>query len=181
MEPWECYPSVWKSKTAFFAYLRGAIRRIWSRYPAKLEWKKTQLTTEKPEGYKGRGKKFGKCAYCGEMFVASHLEVDHIIQVGECNSWETARQFMERLLNCNGNWCLACKTCHKIKSHAERLSVSFEEARLQKLVIEWMKQSKATIVAMCKSKGYNEHSLTNTQKRREAVEAILRKELSIDK
>ena len=177
-EPWEAFPGIWKSQTAFFTYLRGAIRQMWSRYPAKLEWKKRQLTTEKPEGYTGRGKSFGRCAYCGQMFVASHLEVDHIEQAGECNSWETAQRFIRRLLDCNGNWCLACKACHKIKSYAERMGLEFEEARLQKLVIEMMKQSKAAIVAFCVENGYNERSLSNVGQRREAVTEILKRRAS---
>lgn len=174
-EPWELYPAIWKSRAAFFTYLRGQIRLTWSRFPAKQEWKKAQLV-DPPAGYTGRAKKLGKCNYCGEMFAASSLEVDHVEQAGECNSWATAAQFLQRLLDCNDNWCLACKPCHKIKSFAERLGVTFEEARLQKRVIEMMKKDKDAIVAFCVKNGYNERSLTNAAKRKLAVESILRKE-----
>lgn len=171
-EPWELYPSLWKSKAAFFTYLRGQIRLTWSRFPAKLKWKAAQMVLP-PAGYTGRAKKLGKCTYCGEMFAASTLEVDHIDQAGECNSWETAAEFLRRLLDCNDNWCLACKPCHKVKSFAERQGTSFEEARQQKRVIEFMKQAKQVIVEFCVQNGYNERSLTNTAKRREAVTEIL--------
>lgn len=174
-EPWELHPGLWKSQAAFFTYLRGAIRRVWARYPAKLEWKQGQLTSEAPAGYKGRGKKFGKCAYCGGWHTASSLEVDHIQQAGECNSWETAAQFLRRLLDCNDNWCLACKPCHKVKSYAERSGIDFEEAKLQKRVIEFLKQDKSKVVEFCIKMGYNARSLTNADKRRAAVEEILRR------
>jgi hypothetical protein len=176
-EPWELYPGIWKSKAAFFTYLRGQIRLTWSRFPAKLKWKSAQMV-KPPGGYTGRAKSLGKCHYCGEMFAASHLEVDHIQQAGECNSWETAAAFLRKLLDCNDNWCLACKPCHKTKSYAEREGLDFEEAKLQKLVIEKMKQSKQAIVDFCVQMGYNERSLTNAAKRREAVEEILRRSSS---
>lgn len=177
-EPWEKYPGIWKSKTAFFTYLRGQIRLTWSRFPAKLSWKKAQMT-KPPAGYTGRAKTLGICSYCGDQFPASNLEVDHIAQAGECNSWETAAQFMRKLLDCNDNWCLACKPCHKIKSFAERMSVSFEEARQQKLVIEICKQSPTKVVEFCLQNGYNSGSLTNAAKRKKAVEEILKRSTNV--
>lgn len=172
-EPWELYPTLWKSQAAFFTYLRGQIRLTWSRFPAKLKWKSAQMVSP-PKDYTGRAKKLGKCNYCGLFHAASSLEVDHIEQAGVCNSWETAAQFLRRLLDCNENWCLACKPCHKIKSYAEKEGISFEEARLQKRVIEFCKQPTTKVVEFCLQNGYNERSLTNAEKRRNAVEAILR-------
>ena len=171
-EPYELYPDIWKNKTAFFTYIRGAIRSIWSRFPAKLEWKKKQLV-KPPKGYTGRAKKLGKCHYCKEMFAASSLEVDHKEQAGTCNSWETAQEFMYKLLDCNDNWVLACKPCHKIKSLAERKGISFDEAAVQKKVIEICK-NKEKCLAFCQSNGYTASQLSNAAKRRKAVEEVLR-------
>jgi hypothetical protein len=173
-EPWEKFPGLWKSQTAFFTYLRGQIRLTWSRFPAKLKWKAAQMV-KPPAGYTGRAKSLGKCAYCGEMFAASTLEVDHIDQAGECNSWETAAQFMRKLLDCNDNWCLACKPCHKIKSYAEREGLEFEEARLQKLVIEKAKD-KAGTMKFLRERGYTADQISNEGKRRVCLETELRKE-----
>lgn len=172
MEPWEAYPSIWKTKAAFFAYLRGGLRSVWSRYPAKLKWKDSQLTTEKPEGYTGRGKSFGKCHYCGETFTKSALEVDHVQQAGSCNSWETANEFLYNLLDVNDNWVLACKPCHKIKSYAEREGLDFAEAVLTKKVIEFLKKPVAEVKAFCIQHGYTD--VSNPDKRRQAVSDILR-------
>jgi hypothetical protein len=175
--PWELYPTIWKNKTAFFTYLRGAIRKIWNFYPPKIEWKKKQLV-EPPKGYTGRAKKLGQCHYCSEMFPASKLEVDHVDMAGQCNSWETASEFMYKLLDCNDNWVLACKPCHKCKSLAERKGISFEEALIQKRVIELMKKPKQEILAYCEENDYNVSTLTNANKRRAAVEEIIRKDSS---
>lgn len=174
-EPWEHYPTIWKTRAAFFAYIRGGIRLIWSRYPGKLEWKKSQLTTERPYGYTGRGKSFGKCHYCGNMFTASALEVDHVAQAGSCNSWESAGQFLKNLLDCNDNWVLACKPCHKVKSHAEKTGASFEEALIQKRVIEMMKKKKDFVVDFCLAHGYTIDQLSNADRRRAALTEIFSK------
>lgn len=175
-EPWEQHPEIWKSKSAFFVYLRGGLRLLWSRYPAKLAWKKDKLV-DPPEGYTGRAKKLGKCHYCTEMFPASKLEVDHLEQAGQCNSWETAFQFLRKLLDVNDNWVLACKDCHKIKSHAERIGKSFKEAMLEKKVIAFMKRPKNEVIDFCVQHGYNLPALSNSKQRRVAVTSILTKEL----
>jgi 5-methylcytosine-specific restriction endonuclease McrA len=165
-EPWQTYPSIWKNKTAFFTYLRGHLRLIWSRFPAKISWKNSQLILP-PRDYLGRAKKLGKCHYCSEFFAASHLEVDHVKQAGQCNSWETAHQFLKNLLDCNGNWVLACKPCHKIKSHAEKSGSTFEEAAIQKKVIETMKLPREEITAILIANHYKD--VSNAKKRRVAL------------
>jgi len=173
-EPWELYPSIWPTKPAFFAYLRGQLRLTWSRYPAKLKWKQSKLVSP-PKGYKGKAKKLGQCHYCGEWWPASALEVDHVEFAGQCNSWETASQFLYKLLDCNDNWVLADKTCHRIKSYAEREGITFEQAREQKLIIEMMKDKKAVLALALKS-GYTEQDVSNDVKRRAVLKEILDKE-----
>ena len=174
-QPWEVYPSIWKNQTAFFTYLRGHLRLLWSRYPAKLQWKSTQLVVP-PKGYTGRAKKLGVCHYCSESFAASHLEVDHVQQAGACNSWETAQQFLRNLLDCNNNWVLACKPCHKIKSYSEAHDMTFEEARQAKLVIEIMKKSVKEVVAFIVENGYNSSDASNATKRKALVSKIIKGE-----
>lgn len=172
-QPWELNPKIWKTEAAFWNYLRGGIRQIWSRYPAKLAWKEQQVV-DPPPGYTGRAKKLGKCHYCGEMFAKSHLEVDHVDQAGTCNSWETAGEFLRALLDCNDNWVLACKPCHKIKSYAEREGINFAEALLEKRVIAHEKRGVKDVVEFCKKHGYTDTQLSNGPKRRNALRAILR-------
>jgi len=174
-EPWEKYPSIWKNQTAFFTYLRGHLRLLWSRYPAKLEWKRKQLV-EPPKGYTGRAKKLGKCHYCQEMFAASHTEVDHVSQAGTCNSWETANRFLYNLLDCNDNWVLACKPCHKIKSYAEKEGLSFEEARAAKKVLEVMKLPTKEQLAFLAENGYSGDAVSNATKRKGLVTKIVKGE-----
>lgn len=177
IEPWQAYPHIWKTEGAFWGYVRGGLRNgLWKRMPAKLAWKAKQLTTTPPPGYTGRGKKFGNCHYCGNQFTASALEVDHVKQAGACNSWETASQFLYNLLSCDGNWVLACKPCHKIKSYAEKMDIPFSDAAAEKRAIDMMKSSSAEeVVEFCVSMGYNRARLSNAGKRRAALVEIFKK------
>jgi hypothetical protein len=172
-EPWELYPTIWKTKAAFFTYLRGHLRLLWSRYPAKLKWKQSKLVTP-PLGYTGRAKKLGQCHYCGEWHAASMLEVDHVHAAGQCNSWETAQQFLRNLLDCNDNWVLADKVCHKIKSYSEAHDLTFEQARTAKTVIDLMKPANKQKMLDLLSK--NAYNCKNSAERKKALIEILTKE-----
>jgi hypothetical protein len=177
-EPWELYPSVWKTESSFWNYLRGGFRKIWSRYPPKLIWKESQVTNP-PEGFVGRAKKVGECHYCGCLFAKSSLEVDHVEQAGTCNSWESAAEFLHNLLDCNSNWVLACKPCHKIKSYAERMGVPFEQAMVEKRVIEYEKKGVGAVTELCTKHGYTATQLSNPSKRRQALKEVIEKHGSI--
>lgn len=138
-QPWEAYPKIWKSKSAFLTYLRGAIRKaLWSRYPPKIEWKNSQCT-KPPENYIGKAKSGANCHYCNEWFAKSHLEVDHVQQAGGFQDIDGLSQWISKLIDVNNNWVLACKPCHKIKSYAERTDMSMEDARLEKEIIAFKK------------------------------------------
>lgn len=176
-EPWEKYPEIWKSKPNFFTYLRGHLRLLWSRYPAKLKWKSAQLITP-PAHYIGRAKKLGKCEYCSEWFAASHLEVDHVVQAGECNSWETSSEFLYNLLNCNNNWKLTCKPCHKIKSHAEKNNISFEEAATLKEIIRiFTEETKEDIIMFIQMWDWEDQFAVNNEVNRKAAMKIIYEEV----
>lgn len=138
--PWEAYPEIWRTEKHFLAYLRGAYRSIWSRYPAKLAWKKAQGVTP-PDGYKGRAKKLAQCKQCNNWFSISSMEVDHIKEAGSFSSIDESFEWFKRIIDVNDNWQLLCKPCHKIKSHASRKDVTFEEALLEKKVIAFGKLS----------------------------------------
>jgi hypothetical protein len=120
-----------------------------------------------PKGYTGRAKKLGTCHYCNESFAASHLEVDHVHQAGQCNSWETSSQFLYNLLDCNDNWVLACKPCHRIKSYSEAQGITFIEAAVAKQAIETMKLPVSKVLAILNEAGYND--VSNAVKRKSAL------------
>ena len=148
MKPWEDPNSIWKTQSQYFTWLRGAMRRIWSDYPLRKEWKKNSLRSvtsqeKQDKVFHPSTKNVGQCVFCKEWFPGSKLEVDHKVPSNGCNSFETAEQF---LWYCGGltSECfqLSCKPCHKIKTESERRGISFEEARATKEAIAIQKEKR---------------------------------------
>lgn len=142
--PWETPEGkvIWKTKSQYFNWLRGAIRRLWADYPLRKEWKKRQARPVSEEErvakkFHPSTKKVAECYLCEEWFPVSKLEVDHKTASNGCKSIEEAQEF---LLYCGAttgdDWALACIPCHKIKTYADRYGLSFEEARCTKVAIE---------------------------------------------
>lgn len=172
-KPWEAFPEIWKSEKAFWTYLRGAFRSIWSKYPAKLEWKKRQGYAP-PAGYTGKAKRLAKCALCGGESPISYFEVDHIDEAGSCNSTETAQEFLWRLLNTENNWQLVHKECHKIKSLAVKRGIPYEMAIIAKKVIAFKKLTAEEQKAILASVGCSEVELKTVKSRAEAYTQCLK-------
>lgn len=135
-ELWELYPHIWKTKAAFFNYVRGAIRRaLWERFPVKLEFKNENVH-KPPPYYTGRGKSGAICALSGEFEIKSKLEVDHIKGNQSLQDWDDLTPFVKHLCANKDNLQLVTKSAHKIKSYADRLGISYEEAQVIKEAIQ---------------------------------------------
>lgn len=181
IEPWNHKLSVWKTKSEYFVWLRGWLRRIWSDFPLRSEWKKTQLRPVTAEErrlkvFHPSTKSVGKCYLCDNWFSASKLEIDHIQESEGCYDFTTAEKFLWHCAaDTPDNWALACQPCHKIKSHSDRKGITFEEAVIEKKVI-----------AIINSKKEREFLIeagiipaSNAKKRREQLKQLL-KENKID-
>ena len=98
-EPWGD-GTPWRNSTAFFTYLRGCLRKAWSRHPTKLNLiknKRYQIPNPNPKGKKLTV--FGaECEMCGGEFPLSEIQVDHKIPAGQLNKTEDIQGFVERLL-----------------------------------------------------------------------------------
>ena len=172
MNPWEDPHSIWKTKSEYFTWLRGALRRLWSDYPLRKEWKKQSLRPVTQEEKKRKcfhpsTKNVGQCVFCKEWFAGSKLEVDHIKASEGCFDYDTAEQFM---WHCGGltsdKFQLSCKPCHKIKSYAERQNIPFEQAQATKQAIAIQKDRKE------ESEWFAENNIkpaSNAKKRREQI------------
>jgi hypothetical protein len=139
IEPWEEFPEIWKTKSAFFTWMRGNLRRaLWERYPPKIQFKNSMCKTP-PADYKGKAKSGTECSLTGEWTPKSYLEVDHIIGQASLKDWEDVTAFIKHLCTNTDNMQLVGKDAHKIKSYAERKGISFENALLEKMVIQMIK------------------------------------------
>lgn len=136
---WELYPEIWSTKAKFFSFLRGNLRRaLWEKYPVKIQFK-NRACSPPPEGYTGRAKSGLVCPISGEWTGKSMLEVDHIKGEASLRDWEDLEPFILHLLTTHDNMQLLSKESHKIKSYAERVGISLEEAILEKKVIQFKK------------------------------------------
>lgn len=169
-EPWIEAPHIWKTKAAFFASLRGSLRRaVWEKWPLKLEFK-NQACAAPPPGYTGRAKSGNYCALTGVWVGKSAAEIDHIHGHVSLQGWEDVLPFIQHLCASKENMQYVEKEAHKIKSYAERMGISFKDAMATKRAI-----------SICKNKLDKEFLLlhgiepaSNATKRRKQVEEVLR-------
>lgn len=149
----------------FFAWLRGESRRIWANYPLRNEYKASQLECVAPHHKmtSNRVKKVGKCNQCDAWFAASNLEIDHITPAGSFTNWNEWLMWMTRLLCDVNNMQLLCKSCHKIKSYADRLGCTFEEAQQRKKIIAFKLLTQQEQIGTLLSLGLSKTEIAKTK------------------
>ncbi len=140
-EPWLDCKSVWPTKAAYFAWLRGLLRKGWSRYPIKTEFMKENR--KRILGKKGKEVWGAMCSECKSDKIMQEIEVDHIIDAGSLTCIEDIQPFVVRLLMCpKSNLRFICKVCHKIRNHSQKKGISLEEAAAEKRAIAIIKSKK---------------------------------------
>lgn len=151
-EPWGD-GTPWKNSVAFFTYLRGCLRKAWSRHPVKLNLikkQRKQVPNMNPKGKKNTVWGFD-CEICGGEFVMSLCQVDHIVPAGSLQKTEDIQGFVERLLYVTEeDLRLVCKDCNSALALAEKQGISLERARAEKTAIllqkekqdvQWLKEN----------------------------------------
>lgn len=148
--------------------VRSAIRQAWMKSNTKLAY--LYMNTIPDMDDSTRTKWLFKCEMCGEMFKLNEVEVDHKQGHNKFTSTEDFVEYFQNILMVGfDDLQILCKTDHSIKSLSESLGISFEEARLEKQVIEICKSKKDK--QFIKDAGLNPAS--NADKRREQVRSIL--------
>lgn len=137
---------VWKTESAYYTWLRGSIRRaMWSKNPVKLEFiKRNRIKIPNPNP-KGKVKEVwgGVCALTGNIFPIGDMEVDHKEGNHSLKTLDDLVPFVKGIVMITlDDLQLVSKEAHKIKSYAEKQGISFEEAKIEKEVIEIIKQKK---------------------------------------
>lgn len=160
-QPWEFETGIWKNKTAYFQWLRGALRRIWNKSPLKINFLKEHRKRIPNPNPKGKTTTIwgGDCEICGKTFRQNMLQVDHIVPAGKLSDWNDVTPFIQRLL-ATDNLRLLCKNCHNIVTYAERHSLSFEEATIEKDVVEFKGKKAAQQIQFLKEKGLSGKNAT---------------------
>lgn len=175
---WEEHPEHWKTESAFLSFIRGGIRRyLWSKNPVKLDFVKEsaiQIVNTNPRSMKAHPTvKGGQCEICKGLFKADQMEVDHRSGEFSLRKIEDIQKFVEGIVFIRKeDLAHLCKPCHATKTHAERYDMSFDEAKVEKQVIELNKKP-AKMIAFLKENGII--AASNAKKRREqATEFLMR-------
>ena len=143
---WEIYPHIWPSESVYMSWLRGGIRRyLWAKNPVKLEFiKQNRIKIPNPNP-RGKVKEVwgGVCALTGNIFPIGDMEVDHKEGNHSLKTLDDLVPFVKGIVMITlDDLQLVSKEAHKIKSYAEKQGISFEEAKIEKEVIEIIKQKK---------------------------------------
>lgn len=163
--PWLWYPDIWPTKSKFYTWLRGSLRKaVWNTSPIKIQFK-NQNCSPPPEDYTGRAKSGAYCALSGDWDGKSALQVDHVIGNVSLNDEDDILEFIKHLIPPPNSLQLVTKEAHKIKSYAEKQGITYSEAHIEKKVIEIVKAKEDS--AFLKSKGITPAS--NAKKRREQL------------
>ena len=173
-EPWgENTP--WKNSTAFFTYLRGCLRKAWSRHPTKLnviKKQRKQITNPNPKGNKPTVFGF-TCELCEKDHVLKDGQVDHINPAGTLTKTDDIQGFVERLLYVREeDLRLVCKGCNSAMVIAEKQGISYEMAIVEQKVISICKQPAKIIDTFLAENGEVDYT-KNPASRRDAVRRVL--------
>ena len=129
------YRHIWPTDASFFTWLRGNLRgSIWNHNPVKLDFKKSQVR-KPPLDYAGRAKGIIKCQLSGKWIAASNAQVDHVEGNVSLRCVDDILPFVLHMACPQELQCVSPEA-HKIKSYAEKMGISYEEAALAKKAIE---------------------------------------------
>lgn len=176
-KPWEMPGVPFKTEAAFWGFVKGLVRRGWTRHPVRVEYVKSKrfkaplgkVTKKNPTGLVWAV----KCEMCGETFKQSQIEVDHIYPSQQERWYDDIDAFVRRMfyITFDDIQILCKERCHPTKTLMDARGITFEEALIEKEILLHSKNAK-TQKAFLESKGIvpGKNAETRKQQIREVVE-----------
>lgn len=85
----------------------------------------------------------GTCALTGQDFPLNQLEVDHVVGNHSLNNLDDLQSFIENIVCVSfDDLQFVSKEAHRIKSFADKMGISFEDALIEKTAIALIKEKK---------------------------------------
>lgn len=160
------------SESAYLAWIRSALRSKSLRWPPRNE--ALQLARRAYKGTNKLQKWEYFCKLCEDWFKAKEVVVDHFPKpAGSILSTADIGEFANNLYCEVNNLRVLCSTCHDCHTLSEKNGITFEEAKVQKEINNFMKQDKKIILDFLESNGYTGDLVSNEVKRKALVEKIL--------
>ena len=107
----------------FDSFIRSALRGAFRRWPPKYEAIKSAYVGTKLSKSKRQAKHY-QCSICGGEYTQREIQVDHIVPIGSLYPLE---EYVDRLFCEADNLQIACVSCHKKKTKAEREAAKNED------------------------------------------------------
>jgi len=108
------------TEARFNSFIKSALRAASRRWPPKFGALKKAYTCNKKNIKTNRMSKHYTCAQCRGLFPTSEVEVDHINPVVPVTGFTTWGEVIERMFCEEEGFQVLCRTCHSVKSTAER-------------------------------------------------------------
>jgi hypothetical protein len=164
------------TEAAYLAFVRSTLRS------KSLRWiPRTNALIAARRPYKGsnpRQKWEYFCKICSCWFTAKDVVVDHHPKpAGSILKVEDISSFTENLFCNSSNLRVLCVPCHSIHTLSESHGLTFEEARVEKQIIEICKQPVKKVLAYLAENGYTGALVSNADKRKAIVAKILKEKI----
>jgi hypothetical protein len=160
--------------------LRSNVRKTWMMSPVRLlKLEMARISDMNPDT---RTKWLCECENCNGMFKMTDVETDHKVGEHQLLSLADAEQFTRSILDVTlDDLQIFCKPCHEIKTYAERYDMTFDQAKFEKAVIDWMKKVKAATAQkkFLLGVGFTEDEVSNGDNRRESYRKYLHKFVNV--
>lgn len=161
------------TESAYLAWIRSALRSKSLRWPPRSE---ALVAARRP--YKGENKRQQWeyiCTICKNAFNAKQVVVDHYPKAaGSILSVEDIGPFAENLFCEVDNLRCLCVECHDIHTLAEKQSITFEQAKVEKDILAICKKPVKEVLAFLEKYGYTGALVSNGEKRKALVDKILK-------
>lgn len=161
--------------------VRSAIRQAWMKSDVKLAYLYSRTIPDMDNTT--RTKWLYECEICGGMFKENEVQCDHIDGNHSFTKVGDFQDYFDNILmiGFDGLQLLCCDIpsknhigCHSYKTLSESLNISFEDAKIEKLVIQICKESAKNIDAWLADRGVK--TAKNKDARRNAVREVLKNE-----
>lgn len=113
---------------------RSAVRKKWMACPTKLHFLESGLEPDYDPNTRRRFKI--QCNICNCYFTKAEIEIDHIKQEQEFDSWDKATAWASAILDVGvQDLQRVCCECHLIKSHCDLLGLDFRNEQDWKFAV----------------------------------------------
>lgn len=161
------------SETELVGWVRRKLDEVWMKCPQKLAFlAKMRVPDYDPNT---RRASMWICNICKGGFSGPDIQVDHISGEHEFTKLEQLQEFANKrfMVGYDDLQCL-CIPCHQNKTLAERLGITLEEAKVEKMVIAVCKGSVSSVREFLLERGITPAS--NGEKRRNQVREALQED-----